>query len=106
MQLGVFFDARLTEHDATLRVKTDAQPIDHDIERVLLDVVRRRIVGGQHMPIGRKKITSVLLLERDPVLERAVEMAQVKLPSCRSHTADNRIHSLSILSPAYHQSLH
>ena len=77
-QLGVLRDERLHEDGAALRVDAGRNPVGEIVERVTGDRLRVRILAGQRVPVGDEVEAVVLFLERDPILERAHEVAEMQ----------------------------
>ena len=63
------------------------EPVGDVVERVGGNAGRVRVVAGQRVPVGDEIETVVLLLQRDPVLERADQVSEVQLAG-RAHAAD------------------
>ena len=97
MKLRVFLDARLAEENALFGIQAHTQPVHHHLPRALLDSLWRGIVGRQRVPIRNKEKTAVVLLQSEPVLQGAVEMAEMET-ACRTGAANDSFHEASFQS--------
>jgi hypothetical protein len=57
--------------------RAGGQPVDHHLPDAFLHDFRRLVVRRQRMPVGDEKVALVFLLQPDPVLQRAVVVADV-----------------------------
>ena len=82
LKLGVFGDGRLDEQRGLLGIEACRQPIGGDFDGVLRDLRCVGVIGGQRVPIGDEEKAFVLriVLQLDPILERAEIMADVQAP--------------------------
>ena len=55
-------DGRLLEDRAPVRVEADGEPVEHHIDRALLQLARICVVGGESVPISDEEEAFVLLL--------------------------------------------
>ena len=78
VQLRVLGYLGLDEHGALVRVDADGQPVDQHVPDRAAHDVRRGIIGGQRMPVGGEEETVVFLLQREPVLQHALQMPKVQ----------------------------
>jgi hypothetical protein len=94
-ELGMLGHQRLDEEGALLGIEAGGNPVGDHFVGVLDDRSRVRVLAGQGVPVGDEVEAVVLLLQRDPVAERADQMAQVQ-PAGRPHAGDNaRFHGRS-----------
>ena len=84
IQLGVLRHERLGEERALLRIETGADPIGDVLVGVGRQLAGVGEIAGQRVPVGDEIKRVVLILERDPVAERADQMAEVQ-PAGRTH---------------------
>src|SRR5262249_51773216 len=94
MQFRVLRHQRLQKNGGLGRVEARGQKIDRDLQRVLSDSGGIRIIRRQRVPVhhAKKAIVSRIRLQPHPVLQRAEIVPDVQ-PPCRSHAAQNAIHS-------------
>jgi hypothetical protein len=78
VKLGVLGQPRLQEQHRARRVDPGGEPVDHHLPDVLADNLGRIVVSGERMPIGHEEEAVVLGLQPDPVLQRAVVVAEVQ----------------------------
>ena len=77
VQFGVFGYATLHEDRGGSGADPGGEPVDHHVERVLLDDARVLVVGGERVPVGDEEEGLVLVLQLHPVLQGAVVVANV-----------------------------
>ena len=85
----MFRQAALNEDGGALRVEPGGNPVDHHVIHIALDDFAVFIVRGKRMPVGHKEKTLIARLQRNPVFEGAVVVAQVQGASgahAREHT--------------------
>ena len=68
VQFRVLRDLRLDEQRRRRRVEARAQPVDHHLPGVLLDLRGVLVAGGERVPVGDEEEALVLVLQVDPVL--------------------------------------
>ena len=78
VQLGVLRDVRLDEDGADLGVETGGEEVDRHVADVLAERGGIGVVGGEGVEVGDEEVALVLVLELDPVVERAHVVAEVK----------------------------
>ncbi len=79
---------RLDKQRAAFRIDARPDPIGHVVEGVLDDLAGIGVVARQRVPVGDEVEAVVLLLQLDPVLQRANQVAQVQ-PSGGTHPGDD-----------------
>ena len=90
VQLGVLGHERLDEERALLGVETGADPVRHVVDGVGDDLAGVVVVRRQRMPVDDAVERVVLGLQRDPVLQRADEVSEVKF-SGRAHSRQHAL---------------
>ena len=93
VQLGVLGHVRLDEQRGDARVQAGGEPVDQHVADVLLQARGVLVAGGEHVPVGHEEETLVLVLQLDPVAQRAVVVAQVQPPGgphAREHAPGRR----------------
>src|SRR5215472_10362154 len=92
MQFRVFGHEGLLEEDALLRIEPRGEVVGDDFDRVQGDGAGVRVVAGQRMPVGDEveAVISGIILEADPILQRAEIMADVQFPG-RPHAANDAL---------------
>ena len=92
MEFSVFRDLGLLEQDGFGGVEARGQEIDGDLDGVFSDGGRVGIVAGEGVPVGDEiqAVVGGIVLETDPVLERAEVVANVQA-SGGAHTGENSI---------------
>ena len=78
VQLRVFRNARLDEDRAGARVQAGRQPVDQHLVRIGLEIDRVLVARRQGVPVGHEEKALVLVLQLDPVRQRAVVIAEVQ----------------------------
>ena len=78
IQLGVLGHQRLDEERALLRIEADADPVGDVVVGIGRQLAGVGEVAGQRMPVGDEVEALRLLLQRDPMGERADEMAEMQ----------------------------
>ena len=78
MQFGMLGHSGLDEQGGDSRIEARGQPVDGHRPHVLLELGRVLVAGGERMPVGNEEIAFVLVLQLDPVLQRAVIIAEVQ----------------------------
>ena len=101
MQLGMLGHARLDEQRRDARVQARRQPVDRHRPDVLLELRGVLVAGRERMPVGDEEIAFVLVLQLDPVLQRAVVVAQMQHAG-RAHTGQ---HAPILNGPAHARAL-
>src|SRR5439155_22397040 len=94
IELGMLLDGRLLEERRAPRIEPDREPVEHHLDGVLFDLPWRGIVGGERMPVGDEEEAGGFALETDPVLERAVVVAEVLASGRAGSTHDHALHRL------------
>src|SRR5690242_5294874 len=92
-------NVRLDEHGAAFGVEPGGEPVEQNVERVLLDAGSIGIIGRERVPVGHEKETVVFTLHAYPVIECADVVAEVQL-SGGAHTAE---HALARVGSSSHQ---
>ena len=92
MKLGVFGDERLLEDDRFLWVESRGEIVSDNFNCVLRDGGCVRVIARQRVPVGDEVETFVcgIVLQADPVLQRAKIVADVKFAG-RPHSAEDSI---------------
>jgi hypothetical protein len=95
MEFSVFRDLGLLEEDGFGGVEARGQEIDGDLDGVFSDGGRVGIVAGEGVPVGDEiqAVVGGIVLETDPVLERAEVVADVEA-SGGAHTGENSFDSV------------
>src|SRR6185437_15011674 len=101
MQFGMLWNVRLNEHGAALRIKPGGQPVQQDLERVLLDARGIGVVGGERVPVSKEEKAIVLVLHADPVVQGADKVSQMQFAG-GAHTAE---HAFALVGARGHQIL-
>ena len=97
MQFRVLGHFGLDEQRGDAGIQARGQPVDGHGPDVLLELRGVLIAGGQRVPIGNEEIAFVLVLQLDPILQRAVKIAQVQLAG-RPHAGE---HAAILNGPAH-----
>ena len=63
---------------ATPGVQSRSEPVDQHIADVLLQARGVLVAGRERVPVGDEEVALVLVLQLDPVAQRAVIVAQVQ----------------------------
>ena len=71
---------------ALVGIETCGQIIDHDLQRVLLDVSRVGVIRGKRVPVGDKEKAVVIVLQAHPVAQSTDIVSQVHFAG-RAHAA-------------------
>jgi hypothetical protein len=105
MQLRVFRHVGLHEQCGDAGIESRSEPVDHDAVHALRNAARVGIPGGQSVPVRDEEKALVLVLQFDPVAQRAVVVTQVQRtgrPHARQHAACLRIcaHGITAGHPA------
>src|SRR4029077_3512193 len=90
VELRVLLHPGLPEERGARGVEPDREPVEHHLERVLLERLGRRPVRRERVPVGDEEEAAVRVLETEPVLERPVVVAEV-LPAGRPRAADDDV---------------
>ena len=69
--------ARLDEERGLRRIDAGGEPVDEHVPHGLLDDAGILVVRGERVPVGDEEEARILVLQLDPVLERAVVVAEV-----------------------------
>ena len=77
----------LEKQDGLFRIQTGGQPVEGDLERILLHARGVCIIGSERVPIDHAEEAFVLVLHSDPVLQGTDIVAEMKLPR-RAHAAE------------------
>ena len=77
MQFRVFGNLALHEDRRRAGAQAHREPVDHGVERELLDVLRVLVAGGQGVEVRHEEVAVVLVLKLHPVLQGAVVVADV-----------------------------
>ena len=80
MQLGVLGHVRLHEQRRNPGIEARGEPVDQHLANVLLQLRRVLVAGGERVPVGDEEVALVLVLQLDPVAQRAVKIAQMQRP--------------------------
>src|SRR6184192_2023604 len=88
MQLRVLGHVRLDEERRDSGVEARGQPVDEHLADVLLKRRRLVVAGGEHVPVGDEEEAVVLVLQLDPVAQRAVVVAEVQ-PTGGPHAGED-----------------
>ena len=78
MQLRVLRHVGLHEQRRDARVQAGGQIVDQHLPDVFLQLRGVLVAGGQHVPVGDEEEALVLVLQLDPVAQRAVVVAEVQ----------------------------
>ena len=78
MQLGVLGHMRLHEQRRDARVQARGQVVDEHLPDVFLQLRGVLVAGGERVPVRDEEIALVLVLQLDPVAQRAVIVAEVQ----------------------------
>src|SRR5215207_10343759 len=78
MKLSVLKDPGLNEDRRAVRIESGRKPVHRVVEDVCANVPRRFVVCRECVPIHNAVKAFVLVLQPDPVLQRANQMAQMK----------------------------
>jgi phosphoribosylglycinamide formyltransferase-1 len=89
-QLGVLGQPALDEDRRALRIEAGGEPVDHHVVDVLLDDLAVLVVRRQRMPVGDEVEAVVVGLQADPVLQRAVVVAEMQLAG-RPHAGEDAL---------------
>jgi hypothetical protein len=92
-QLGVLGQAALDEDGRVVGVDAGGEPVDHHVVDVLLDDAALFVVRRQRVPVGDEVEALELGLQPDPVLERAVVVAEVQRAG-RAHAREDALAAL------------
>ncbi len=87
-QLGVLQHAALQKQHALCRVEPGRQVVQHHLDRIGRDLAGVGVVRGQRVPVGDEEVAIVLVLQLDPVGQRAHVVAQVQF-SRGAHAAEH-----------------
>ena len=98
MQLRVLGDQALHEQGRAGRIEARGEKVDGDLEDVGADLRRARVVGGERVPVHDRPVAFVGVLEPDPVVEGAGQVADVQGPGGPHPGEDARARHLT--SPA------
>ena len=82
----MFLDFGLQEQHALIRVESDGQEISNQADRIIFQVLRIGVAGGQGMPVGDEEIAIILVLQAHPVIEGSEIVAEMDI-SGRTGTA-------------------
>ena len=88
VQLGVLGHLRLHEQRGDSGIQARRQPVDEHLVDEFGELLGVFVARGQGMPVRDEEIALVLVLEVDPVLERAMVVAKMQL-TCRPHSGKN-----------------
>ena len=88
MQFGVFGYARLDEQGRDARIQARREPVDGHRPHKLLQLRGVVVAGGQRVPVSDEEKAFILVLQLDPVLQRAMIIAEVQLPG-RAHAGEH-----------------
>ena len=69
-------------------IESGADPVRHVVEGVRRQLSVSRVIARQRVPVGDEIEAVVLLLQRDPVAQRADEMAEMQPPG-RPHARND-----------------
>src|ERR1700691_633284 len=78
----------LDEQRGDARIQACGQPIDGHGPDILFELGRVLITRGERMPVGDEEVALVLVLQLDPILQRAVIVPEVQQPA-RPHSGKN-----------------
>src|SRR5271155_3454106 len=90
MQLCMLLHMALHEHRALLRIKPCREKVQGHLARVLSDLRRIGVVGGEGVPVSDKEVALVLMLQAHPVVECSHVIAQMELAG-GAHTAQHTL---------------
>ncbi len=79
VQFGMCRHLRLQEDGRALGIEAGSQPVDHHLLQMLLQQAGVVVIGGQGMPVGHEEIAFEAILQRDPVAQGTVVVAEVQL---------------------------
>jgi hypothetical protein len=85
VELCMFFYPGLAEHRTLDGVNSCSEPIDHHIDRVLVDIIGIKI-SSKDMPISNQMEVFVIILEVNPIFESTYVMPYMEL-ACGTHPA-------------------
>ena len=85
-KLSVLLHLALQKNHALRGIEPSGQIVEHHFFNIVRDLRSVRVVGGECVPVGDEEVAVVLVLQFDPVGERAHVVAQVQL-SRGSHAA-------------------
>jgi hypothetical protein len=85
VQLRVLRHTRLDEHGRDRRVQTGREPVDDDGPGVFDNFARVFVTRRERVHVGDEEIAVVLILQLDPVLQRAMEVPEMQGPR-RTHS--------------------
>ena len=88
VQLSVLGHLRLHEQRGDSRVQAGRQPVDEHLVDEFGELLGVFVARGQGVPVGDEEIALVLVLEIDPVFERAMVVAEMQLTR-RPHSGKN-----------------
>ena len=77
-QFGMLWQPALDEDRGFFGVQASGDPVDHHVVDRLLDHLAVFIVRGQCVPVGDEEEAVMVVLQLDPVLERAMVVAEVE----------------------------